>query len=378
MKKKAFGLLMGGAAVSVLPQIADAEVTIINKNTIDNSLLAPLSVQVGGSIRASLKYLNGPEPDFYKNGHDGGSRFRIGSDYALSDDTSIVGYLEEGVDLAHVLELDGHYSASAGRKKQRQLYTGIKSGRFGTLTFGQQQGIYYSVIGAKSDVWLNDGHAGATIIGVNGDYDGANRPQRSVKYTKSIGAFNVYANYLLPVDEKYLSSGMKYRRNNGGGLGLDYNITPNLTLSAAYSLTDATIKNSQSQERTYHQQISGMALSWKKDGWYLAGTASYYKDFVPNKTGLTYNDYFYGDGYGVEGFVGYKFKFDQPMLKFIQPYLAADSLQLKNDVNYHANHVYFGVGADFGHGVWLYAERTLSATTDKAQDATWITLFYNF
>ena len=378
MKKTVVSMAVAGAIFSAFCNGAYAEITVLSKNSINNSILSPLSVTVGGSVRASLKYLNGPEPGFYKNGHDGGSRAHISADYTLTPDMSVVGYTEEGFDLAHILEMKGHYYEKGGRKKERQLYTGIKDQRFGTLTFGHQHGIYYSVIGIKSDVWLNDGHAGATIIGVNGDYDGANRPERSLKYTKNIGPVTLYTNYLLPLQDKNLATGVRYKRNSGQGIGLDYHITDQLTLGTAWSLTRATIKTAGGQNKDYNQQVSGMALSWKNGGWYLAGTASYYKDFVPAQSGRTWDKYFYNHGYGVEGFAGYKFMINKPWLDSRKPYVAADSLQLHNKENYHANHVYLGLGSDFGHGIWLYVEKTLSATSSKEADATWLTLFYNF
>ena len=55
---------------------------------------------------------------------------------------------------------------------------GFKDDRYGTPTYGHQYGIYYSVVGIKSDVWDNDGHAGGTGIGISGDYDGGNKPKK--------------------------------------------------------------------------------------------------------------------------------------------------------------------------------------------------------
>lgn len=372
-------MIIGGVVLSVLSASAQAEITVLEKNKQSDALLAPLSVKVGGSIRPEWIFNNGPEPGYYKNGHDGGTRFRFSTDYALSQDTSIIGYYELGVDLAHAMSWDGHYNEDSNRDKQRQLYAGFKDDRYGTFTYGHQYGIYYSVVGIKSDVWDNDGHAGATGIGVNGDYDGANRPKNSLKYTNDFGPVTLYANYLLPEDETAAGGGLDYRRNNGAGIGADYKITKDLVFSAAYSANNASIKETPDNEKDYHQEISGTALTWQPNNWYIVGTASYYKNFVPSTHEQSVERYFAGSGYGVEGFVGYTFNIDKPFLKSIQPYVAADSLQLKGDEDYHQNNVYLGAGTTIGHGLSVYVERTLATSTNNEEpDSTWVTVFYDF
>ncbi|MFO6297547.1 porin [Rahnella selenatireducens] len=371
-------MLIGGVVLSALSASAQAEITVLDKNPQSNSLLAPLSLQVGGSIRPEWIFNNGEEPGYYKNGHDGGTRFRFRGDYKLTQDTSIIAYYELGVDMAHLLGMDGHYEEGARRDTQRQLYAGFKDDRYGTLTYGHQYGIYYSVVGIKSDVWDNDGHAGGTGIGINGNYDGANKPKNSIKYTNDFGPLTLYANYLLPEDEIQAGEGQHYRRNNGGGLGFDYKLTKDLVWSAAYSVTDATVKDNQYNEKDYHQQLSGTALTWQPGNWYIVGTGSYYKDFVPSTRANPVDHYFAGSGYGVEGFVGYTFNIDKPFLKSIQPYVAADSLQLKGGEDFHANHTYFGAGTTIGYGLSVYVERTLAHSTDGEPDQTWVTVFYDF
>lgn len=325
------GVLFATASIS-----AQAEIEILQKNATSSALLSPLSLKVGGSIRPEFIFNNGPEPGYYKNGHDGGTRLRFSADYALSTHTSVIGYYEWGIDLAHALEWDGHYNKEGKRDYQRQLYTGIKDDRYGTLTWGHQWGIYYEVVGLKSDVWDNDGHAGGTAIGINGDYDGGNRPKNSIKYINTFGPVTLYANYLLPEDETAAGQNMTYRRNHGGGLGVDYQLTSTLVWSAAYSATRATVKSGNANQKTYNQELSGTALTWQPGNWYLVGTASYYKDYVPGTRINPVKRYFAGAGYGLESFVGYTFNFDKPYLKSIQPYVAVDSLRLKGNENYRA------------------------------------------
>lgn len=378
MKKHHFLAFMAGGITLTSALPSHAEITILDKNTQSSALLAPLSVNFGGSIRPEWILTNGAEPNkYYRRGHDGGSRIHFNANYSLSEHTSFIGYYELGFDIPHVLGLKGNYNSDGNRDYQRQLYAGISDDRYGTLTYGHQYGIYYSVVGMKSDVWDNDGHAGATAIGFNGNYDGANRPKNSVLYKNTFGQFTLYANYLLPEDQTADSAGFDYRRNQGGGLGFDYQIAPALTWSTAYSSTQADLKDT-TQQKGWQQQVSGTALTWQPGNWYLVGTASYYKDFVPSTKSHTVDGYFAGSGYGLEAFAGYTFKIDKPYLESVQPYVAVDNLRLTGNQDYHANHVYLGAGTTIGHGLTVYVERTIASTTDKEADTTWLNIFYNF
>lgn len=146
-KLPAFALSMAALAVAVP---AHAEITILDKNSQSNALLAPLSVQFGGSIRPEWTLTNGKDPDPYgRRGHDGGSRIRFHADYSLTQHTSLLGYYELGFDVPKVLGMKGNYDPSTDRDYQRQLYAGIKDDRYGTLTYGHQFGLYYSVVGER-------------------------------------------------------------------------------------------------------------------------------------------------------------------------------------------------------------------------------------
>lgn len=80
MKKLTTSLCLTTATLLAVANSAHAEITILEKNKDSNALLAPLSLQFGGSIRPEFIFNNGPEPGYYKNGHDGGTRFRFSGD----------------------------------------------------------------------------------------------------------------------------------------------------------------------------------------------------------------------------------------------------------------------------------------------------------
>ncbi len=69
---------------------------------------------------------------------------------------------------------------------------------------------------------------------------------------------------------------------------------------------------------------------------------------------------------------------DKPFVESIQPCIAADTLRLKGDENYHANHVYLGMYTIIGHGFSFWLERTLASSSDNEQDTTWLSIYYDF
>lgn len=366
---------MSASVLVLLPLAAQAEITVLKKKAFGLEALDPLSLQVGGSIRPEFIWNRGPDNH---NGHDGGTRVRFTADYLLAPETSLIAYYELGMDTAHMFGMKNHYDHDGNWDKQRQLYGGIKDARYGKLTFGHQYGVFYETVGVKSDVWDNDGHAAADGTGVAGDYDGGNRPKNSIHYTNTFGDLTLYAAWLLPQDELSMKNNKNYRRNHGAAIGFDYQLEKDLTFSAAWDQTKATIKHRDGSQASYQQQFSGMALTWQPGNWYLAGTGTYYRHFLPNRHEQRADRYLAGTGYGLEAFAGYTFKFDKPGLISIQPYLAADRLRLKSRENYHSNHVYAGMGAEIGWGVSVYLERTFTASSDNDPDETWLTFFYNF
>nr|WP_269846420.1 porin [Shimwellia pseudoproteus] len=368
-------------ALAVLSVPAHADITVLSKNKTGSAILDPLTVAVGGSLRPGFVWNNGPEPGYYKNGYDTGSRLHAVGSYDLSDHTSLIAYYEMGLDMGHVLKWDAHYDHDGYKDIQRQMYGGIKDDTWGTLTYGHQYGVYYDTVGGKSDMWDNDGLASANWIGFNGDYDGGERPKNTIKYSNTWGKWTVRADYLLPEDEKYADESMRYRRNHGMGLGVEYAFQDDLTLGAAWNQTTATVKDdtNDGQSRKYKQKFSGMALTWTPNNWYLVTTATYYDHYVPSRRDTANaTHYFAGDGYGLEAFGGYTFNIDKPWLTSIMPYVAQDTLRLKGGENYQANHTYVGVWTTVAYGFSFYLERTFASSSDNEPDTTWFTIYYDF
>lgn len=373
-------ILISGVILTVISASAQAEITILDKNNQSDSLLAPLSLQVGGSIRPEWIFQNTKNKTHGdSSGHDDETRYRFTGNYALTDHTSVIGYYELGVNMYHLLGISSGYDKGTNLLEKRQLFYGLQDDRYGKLTFGQQYGVYYSIVGIKSDMWDNDAHAAAEGVGVSANYDGSYAARKSIQYENTFGPIRLVANYLLPDTETSLGNNLHYRRDGGGGAGIDYAITPKLTWSAAYSFTNAKIIDSSNyDQKQYHQQLSGTALTWQPGDWYLVSTANYYNNFVPSHhSDVNQDDYFAGSGYGLEMFAAYTFNFNLPLLKSIQPYIAADSLKLKGNQDYSSHNQYLGTVVTFGHGFSVYLERTLAHAPDET-DATWMTLYYDF
>lgn len=372
----AYSILISTSAIF---NIVHAEKDIIKNGQFESELLAPFSLKFGGQIRPEWTFKSGGEQPYEHNVHDGSSRLRLTTNYDVTPETKLLGYYELGINVPKILGWEDHYAPNAKSHQQRQAYIGIEDKIWGKLTYGQQFGLQYTVIGSKSDVWDNDGMTSASAVGINSIYDGGGRAKSSLMYSKGTDKFKIYANLLLP--ESAISTAIDdvyYKRQNGAGLGFDYKLDQNITLSAAYSTTRAKLYKS-SSEKQVTQNIFGSALTIKPKNWYAVATASYYQDYVPAVKNQTMQNYFVGDGYGLEGFIGYSFKFDRPLFKEFQPYIAADTLRLKSDQQSYVNHQFVGLATQVSKNLRVYTEYTFVDGTDKSlKDITYITMFYSF
>lgn len=379
-------LTMSALAVAIgcLSAPALAEITLLDQNPQPYDPLSRLKFQVGGSIRPQFfdEMGNSDKGSYKRNGYDGGTRFRFSADYYLFDDVSVIGYYELGVNIPRVFNWEPHYAKNAHETDRRMLYGGLKSKTYGTLTYGKQNSIYYTVIGAKTDVWDNDMHAQAPGNGFNGNYDGSYRGRNLIQYKNTFGDADVYLGGILADSEYGAGKDLRYKRKGGGAIGVDYHLTKDLTWGTVYSYTQAEIKNTSNApsgagSHSYNQQLLGTGLSWKPDNWTLAATVGWYKDFLMT-TRKARNDYFAGNAYGVEYYAGYTFPVEKFFVKNITPYYAGDRLKYNTDRDYQANHQYIGITTKFAYGFQIDLEHTFSNTTDHQSDANLVRLRYDF
>jgi predicted porin len=371
----ALGLVVGSASFA-----AQAEITLLKQDPQAGDPLSRLNFTVGGSIRPQFNNMtgDGDKGSYKRNGFDGGTRFRFAADYYLFDDISWISYYELGVNIPAMFNWDNHYADGANDTSRRMLYTGLKSKTWGQLTFGQQNSIYYDVVGAKTDIWDYDMLAQAPGNGINGDYDGSYRSRKMLKYKNSFGDTDVYASYLFSDGEYLPGNGLRYKRQGGGSLGVDYHLTPDLTWGTAWNYTRAEMRNpSTSGSKNYDQNIVGTAISWKPDNWTLTFGGGWYNNFLTTKK-ANVNDYFAGDAWGIEYLAGYTVPVGQYAVKSVMPYFMGDRLEYVTGRNYQRIDNGLGVTVQFDYGFRVDVEHVLTSSTDNLGDMTLVRLRYDF
>ena len=378
IKIKALAITIG-AAVAVTSFTTQAEITLLKQDPAAGDALSRLNFAVGGSIRPQFNNMtgDGDKGSYKRNGFDGGTRFRFAADYYLFDDINWTNYYEVGVNIPAVFDWDNHYAKGADDTSRRMLYTGFKSKTWGVLTFGQQNSVYYDVIGAKTDIWDYDMIGQAPGNGINGDYDGSYRSRKMLKYKKTVGDADIYASYLFN-DNYNPMNGLRYERTGGGSLGLDYRLTSDLTLGTAWNYTRAKIYNPHnSDSKTWDQNIVGTALSWSPDRWTISVGGGWYQNFMTTKK-VSIDHYFAGDAWGIEYFAGYKIPVGQYELKSVQPYVMGDRIEYLNGRDYLRTDNGVGVTFQLDYGFRVDYEHVFTSSTDNLGDMNLVRLRYDF
>ena len=369
-----------GAAVALASFASQAEITLLKQDPQAGNPLSRLNFTVGGSIRPQFQNMTGDDGKngYKRNGFDGGTRFRFAADYYLFDDISWITYYELGVNIPAQFNWDNHYADGAHDTSRRMLYTGLKSDTWGTLTFGQQNSVYYDVVGAKTDIWDYDMIGQASGNGINGDYDGSYRSRQMLKYKKTVGDADIYASYLFEDSEYLPGNGLRYKRKGGGSLCIDYHLTTDLTWGAAWNYTRADMRNPDNGDsKSYDQNILGTALSWTPDNWTFSAGGGWYQNFMTTKK-VSVNDYFAGDAWGIEYFAGYKFPVGQYAVKSIQPYFMGDRIEYVNGRNYQRIDNGVGISVQLDYGFRVDYEHVFTSSTDNLGDMNLVRLRYDF
>lgn len=359
---------------------ARAEVNLVSPDETPRGPLDRVEVQVGGSIRAQYyNEMGGSDDGSYRHrGYDGGTRFRLHVNYHVSDDLKLLSFAELGVNTARVMGWHDHYNRDSddSATNRRQVYFGFDSGRYGRLTLGKQNSVYYDTVGVRTDLWDHDMLAQAPGVGVSGDHDGSYRVRRSLKYLYPMGDFTFYLGWLFPDESLHLADHVDYQRHHGGSVGMDWEFAPDWLLSAAYSNVKADTRDD-SDRNTWHQQITGSALTWTPGPWYVSVGGGYYTDFVPGDE-LRPDRYFAGDAYGVEYVARYTIPVDADWLVNLQPYVAGDRLSQQGSHDYQSNHQVVGLVTQFPWKLRLDIEHTFANTSDHEPDVTLARLRYDF
>lgn len=369
------GLIIGSTSFA-----AQAEITVLKQDPQAGDPLSRLNFTVGGSIRPQFNNMtgDGDKGSYKRNGFDGGTRFRFAADYYLFDDISWISYYELGVNIPAVFSWDNHHADGANKTSRRMLYTGLKSNTWGQLTFGQQNSVYYDVVGVKTDIWDYDMLGQAPGNGINGDYDGSYRGRKMLKYKNTFGDADVYASYLFSDGEYLPGNGLRYKRQGGGSLGVDYHITKDLTWGTAWNYTRAEMHNpGNGDDKTYDQNIIGTALSWKPDNWTFTVGGGWYDNFLTTKK-VDVDNYFSGNAWGVEYLAGYTVPVGAYGLTSVMPYVMGDRMQYVTGRDYQRIDNGVGVTLKLDYGFRVDYEHVFTSSTDDLGDMNLVRLRYDF
>ncbi|MFK8260527.1 porin [Erwinia sp. AnSW2-5] len=369
-----------GLIVGSTPFAAHAEITLLKQDPQAGDPLSRLNFTVGGSIRPQFNNMtgDGDKGSYKRNGFDGGTRFRFAADYYLFDDVSWISYYELGVNIPAVFSWDNHHANGANNTSRRMLYTGLKSNTWGQLTFGQQNSVYYDVVGVKTDIWDYDMLAQAPGNGINGDYDSSYRGRKMLKYKNTFGDADVYASYLFSDSDYLPGNGLRYKREGGGSLGVDYHITKDLTWGGAWNYVRAEMRNpGNDDEKSYDQNIIGTALSWTPDNWTFTAGGGWYDNFLTTKK-ADVNNYFSGNAWGIEYLAGYTVPVGAYGLKSVMPYVMGDRMQYVTGRDYHRIDNGVGVTLKLDYGFRIDYEHVFTSSTDDLGDMNVVRLRYDF
>lgn len=86
---------------------------------------------------------------------------------------------------------------------------------------------------------------------------------------------------------------------------------------------------------------------------------------------VSVNDYFAGDAWGLEYFVGYAFPIGQYAVKAIQPYFMGDRIEYVNGRDYLRTDNGVGITFQLDYGFRVDYEHVFTSSTDNLGDMNW-------
>lgn len=322
-------LIVFSLGLLLLSRPVAAEVTLKEGKRSGEQGLSRIHVAAGASIRAVVIDVMGSSDrgSYQRNLYDGSSRYMLRLNYNLDEDLSLVNLYENSMDIPKIVGWKGHYASGARNTVRRQMYSGLRSERWGELTWGQRNSVYYETISAKTDIWGNDLHAEPATLGAGFSIDGSWGTRNTLMYVRPFGPATLYASYMSSAHERLLRHGLRFKRHNGAGLAVDYRVTPDLTLAVAGVMTRDSLRNDDhSDARRVNQQLLGSAVSWKPGLWTVAVSGGWYHHFVALARQPA-DRYFAHNAWGASYFVGRDFPVQMPVLKSVMPIWFGDRLR---------------------------------------------------
>lgn len=94
-------------------------------------------------------------------------------------------------------------------------------------------------------------------------------------------------------------------------------------------------------------------------------------ELYDNQKKVSVNDYFAGDAWGLEYFVGYAFPIGQYAVKAIQPYFMGDRIEYVNGRDYLRTDNGVGITFQLDYGFRVDYEHVFTSSTDNLGDMNW-------
>ncbi|MET4696457.1 porin [Endozoicomonas lisbonensis] len=118
-------------------------------------------------------------------------------------------------------------------------FVGLSHDEMGSIHAGKNWSVMYDVSGWTDMYAIGGGNAMGIYNGRNGgDTDGSARADDVLQYRNSFGGLNVGAQYQLAGDTQFSEThGRTFKRNEGYGIALSYDLPMGLSLGATYSET---------------------------------------------------------------------------------------------------------------------------------------------
>lgn len=357
-----------------------AEIVLLKGNRQGSQGPDRLDFQVGGSIRPQFQEVMGDKDrgSYKRRVFDGGTRFRFHLSYFLNDDLTWINYYQVGVNVPRMMHWKGHYAKSARNTGNRQLYSGIKSERWGELTYGQHNSVYWETVSRRTNLWSNNLHGDPVSIGINGNYDGSWHPRKSLRYIKKMGRATLYGSYLFEEHELAAKKGIRYKRHGGGAAAFDYMLTPELKLSGAWMVTRASLRQVRGEHSPrFSQTLLGSGMSWTPGTWTLSVSGGWYRHFVTSGEQQV-SRYFSTSGWGLTYYIAHLVPVNCGWLEGVKPYYFGVQLRVGDNRRRYQVENGLAVALMLAKGVHIDFQHVFRSSNDHIGDLNLIRIQYDF
>ena len=134
------------------------------------------------------------------------------------------------------------YNALGGKEDtffNRLGFVGLDHDTYGKITAGKSWSVMFDVNGWTDAYAIGGGKAMGLYNGrVDGDFDGSARADDVLQYRNSFGGLNVGVQYQLEGTDGTGINSFRFKRKNGAGVSVSYDLPMGLSLGATYAETE--------------------------------------------------------------------------------------------------------------------------------------------